>query len=374
MQVLFVGQTPPPFHGQAVVNQMLFEHDWGERRVERLRMAFSREIDDVGRGGIGKAVHLVELIAKTWWKRIRYGCDVLYYPPASANKVPVLRDIVYLAAVRWMFSKTVFHFHAGGLAQYLDGAGLVGKLGKWVYRKPDLSIELYKEDDSPGEAFGAGRVVVVANGLEMEKEFAARAFPRNRKRTILFVGSLREDKGVLDLIETAKLLKERGNGEFVFEVAGGWASEEFEETARELVNSYDLADQVKWLGTIQGEEKMAAFERADAFFFPTYYHSEKFPLVLIEALAAALPVVSTEWRGIPQLMDGSGAGELCEVKRSVGFADAIERVFEDEMKYEQLSENALQHYKVKYTKEMFLRNIEEALGLLEPQMSTDGHR
>ena len=62
--ILIVGQTPPPYHGQAVVTAMLFDHDWGDLKVERLRMSYSDSIDAVGKLAPGKLLHLLSLILK----------------------------------------------------------------------------------------------------------------------------------------------------------------------------------------------------------------------------------------------------------------------------------------------------------------------
>ncbi len=77
--ILLVGQTPPPFHGQSVVTGMLFDHDWGNLKVERLRMAYSDSIDAVGKAGIGKVLHLFSLIFQTWTIALSKRPKVLYY-------------------------------------------------------------------------------------------------------------------------------------------------------------------------------------------------------------------------------------------------------------------------------------------------------
>ena len=117
--ILLVGQTPPPYHGQAVATKVLFEHDWPGLKVLRLRMAYSRGEADVGRVGVGKLIHLAGLILKSWWLLLRNWPCCLYYPPASPNLVPVLRDIVYLFAVRPFSRGVILHYHAGGLPAYI---------------------------------------------------------------------------------------------------------------------------------------------------------------------------------------------------------------------------------------------------------------
>ena len=47
--ILLIGQTPPPFHGQAVATKLLFDHDWNEKKVYSLRMDYSHSEVEVGR-------------------------------------------------------------------------------------------------------------------------------------------------------------------------------------------------------------------------------------------------------------------------------------------------------------------------------------
>ena len=44
-KILLMGQTPPPWHGQAVATQILFEHDWPGFDVERIRMDYSDDME-----------------------------------------------------------------------------------------------------------------------------------------------------------------------------------------------------------------------------------------------------------------------------------------------------------------------------------------
>ena len=50
-----------------------------------------------------------------------------------------------------------------------------------------------------------------------------------------------------------------------------------------------------------GSGKNRVLREADLLCFPTYYAAEVIPTVIIDAMAYGLPVVSTEWRGVPEL-------------------------------------------------------------------------
>lgn len=356
VDLLLVGQTPPPFHGQAVVTGMLFDHDWSGMQVSYLRMSYSHSIGEVGHFSLGKVSHLFSLIFRTWWIAIKQRPKILYYLPASPRKVPIIRDIIYLGLTRWLFPKTVFHFHAGGLPEFLETQGLLGRIAQRVYTKPDVCIEICETDLSPSESFHSKRRVIVPNGIDVE--LVPRFRPQQAKLIVLSVGALTEQKGMLGLIEAARLLQQRGvNVEF--QCVGGWACDLFKEEVIATIQKYGLEGTITFVGVLKGEDKWAAYSNADLFILPSHYESENFPIVLIEALAFGLPVVSTRWRGIPQLLGGDGAAILCDIKSPAQYADAIENLSKDIALRTKMSELAKSRYKEKFTREQFLSSMDK---------------
>ena len=55
--ILLIGQTPPPFHGQAVATKLLFDHEWIDQKIYFLRMNFSQSETEVGRFSFRKVFH-----------------------------------------------------------------------------------------------------------------------------------------------------------------------------------------------------------------------------------------------------------------------------------------------------------------------------
>ena len=98
--ILLVGQTPPPYHGQAIAMQQLFDHRWEGLKIQYLRMEYSQREAEVGRFRIKKIFHLFSLIIRSWFILIKNRPCCLYYPPASPNRIPVIRDVVFLLFVR----------------------------------------------------------------------------------------------------------------------------------------------------------------------------------------------------------------------------------------------------------------------------------
>ncbi|MGB2266512.1 MAG: glycosyltransferase family 4 protein, partial [Akkermansiaceae bacterium] len=120
-----------------------------------------------------------------------------------------------------------------------------------------------------------------------------------------------------------------------------------------------LGENFKFLGVLKGNDKWQAYAHADVFFFPSHYQSENFPMVLIEALACGLPIVTTRWRGIPQLMGDSDAAILCDIHAPDDYARELDVLLNDEQRRSLMSEAARIHYGSHFTRSHFIRSMEQ---------------
>ena len=325
--ILLLGQTPPPWHGQAVATQILFDYDWPDFEVHRLRMEFSEEMQEVGRFQWKKIGHLFKLIlnARRVLKR-NSGC-ILFYPPASAKWIPFLRDFVFLSSVRYLAGSTIFIYHASGLPVFVGDSALRRLLGSLIYRAADVSLEVAQEALPPHEVFAAKSWQWCPCGIEVP-ELARAGRLASQPLTVLFVGSLQEGKGVLEILRTASLLKQQGRErDFRFRLVGKWFSKEFENEVYQLRSNAGLEAMVEFAGQLIAEEKWRAYAEADVFLFPTHYSSEATPIVLMEALGAGLPVISTHWAGIPAMLDGCQTANLLPIRSPDQYASALFNLF-----------------------------------------------
>ena len=112
---------------------------------------------------------------------------------------------------------------------------------------------------------------------------------------------------------------------FRLALAGAFASDAEEMELRELANRPDLRGAIEILGFVSSERKGEALRDADLFCFPTYYLAESQPSNLIEALAFGLPVVTTRWRAIPEMLPASYPG-LVDPKSPEQIAKALRRL------------------------------------------------
>lgn len=359
--VVLMGQTPPPWHGQAVATQILFDHDWPDFEVTRIRMDYSEEMYEVGRFNLKKIGRLFRLISKTRRALCSKPESTLLYPPASAKWIPFLRDVVFLACVRPKAAKTIFIFHASGLAAFTRRNPFAEWFADIAYGDADMALEVAEEQISPHKVFNTKDHLWCPCGIEAPPMDRQQKMPDEITK-VLFVGSLQEGKGVLEILKTAHLLSESGQGgSFRFEIVGRWMNDEFRRKAMSLHAKLGLGDFVRFPGQLTGEDKWRAYHDADMFFFPSHYHSEASPLVLMEALAAGLPVVTTAWNGIPALMRGCSTAVLLPVKSPQQYAEALREHAKNPGTPNETAERSRKFYEDNFQPECFVQRVTGAL-------------
>ena len=359
--VLLMGQTPPPWHGQAVATQILFDHDWTGFEMHRLRMEYSEEMLEVGRFQWKKIGHLFQLIlgARKILKA-NPGC-ILLYPPSSAKWIPFLRDVAFLWSVRRLAGSAVFIFHASGLPVFVQSGRVRRMLGHRIYDDAEVALEVSQEAVSPHAVFNAKSWRWCPCAIDVPVLAHVPRLDSGPMR-VLFVGSLQEGKGVLEVLRTAFLLKQQGKGlDFRFSVVGKWFSKEFEEEARKLKDKLELGEWVDFVGQLTGDEKWRAYADADVFFFPTHYASEATPIVLMEALGAGLPIISTLWTGIPAMLDGCQTARLLPIKSPEAYAAALTDLLANRHEQEETGRLSRAFYQANFLPERFVERVNVAL-------------
>jgi glycosyltransferase involved in cell wall biosynthesis len=168
----------------------------------------------------------------------------------------------------------------------------------------------------------AARTVTIYNGLELDR-FGANEATRAEKRrelgipdnapAIMMVALLREGKGHDELLAAVPSVRQHIPNARVFIVGGGAREAELRQAAQPLGSS------VIFLG--HRDDIPALLSAGDLFVLPSYV--EALPTVVLEAMAARLPVVATRVGGIPEIVREGETGLLIEAHDSPALAQAI---------------------------------------------------
>jgi len=345
LKVLVVGQTPPPYGGQAIMIQKVLEGHYDMVDLYHVRMAFSHTMSEMGKFKFYKLHEQIKVVIKILRLSFQHRFDVLFYPPAANNRWSLTRDITTLIAIRWMFPKVVFMFQAGGLSTIYNHSPLWLKfLMKLAYFRPDIAVHVSHLLTDDGRTIHARKILVVHNTTEDVYPLYSAHRSMNEVPVILFVGALFTSKGIFDLLDACSILKSRGI-DFQLKVMG---EGDQEMAIRDYISQNRLKDNVTLLGVKTNGEKWEEFARADIFCFPTYFEAETFGIVVLEAMMFSLPVVATRWRGLPELVRDGENGFLVPIKHPHLLADKLQLLIENPILRTEMG---------KYGRKLFLSNF-----------------
>ncbi len=397
MKIVVLAHTPPPFHGQSCMVQILLDCARDSRELPRpeadppagtvqpvvsapqlelihVDFRLSESIEDIGRRPWTKLALALKYCALAVRARFRLGAHTLLYIPAPALRNAIYRDWLVMICCRPFFRRRIFWWHAAGLGPWL--AQNARPWERWISRRllghPDLSIVLGSATESDARALGSRRIGVVPNGIpdpcphdvaELLRERAARRTrqrellsssalgaqstapePRFALFRLLFLSLCYREKGMFDAADAVACLNQRLAARDVrirvqLDVAGRFYLDREHKEFEERIGREDLRlnlglsgesgaecssrPAVRYHGFTTGEAKERLFRECDLLVFPTYYEAESYPLVLLEAMAYGMDVVTTHWRNIPELLPADYPG-LVHPKDPVGIANALE--------------------------------------------------
>jgi glycosyltransferase involved in cell wall biosynthesis len=355
VNLLIIGQTPPPYVGQMLAIESLVKAQYEDIRVYHTRLNYSQTTVQIGKVRLRKILHLIRIIVESSYKILRHRIDVIYYPP-GANTVPILRDIATLLVLRRFRRKLILVFHASGLCERVSSwRGVRLWLFKKAFYFPDAAIQKSSLNPPDGEFVKAKAIYTVPNGRPDELERFPQRNAVNFAPVILFVGLIREDKGVEVLLEAARLLKANGQ-RFRVQLVGEFTSAEYRKKLHREVSEKGLEQCVEFCGRKVDDEKWAYYRSADIFCFPTYYGSESFGIVLLEAMMFELPVVSTAWRGIPGVVEEGVTGFLTDIKDPAAIAGRLKQLLDNEQLRTRMGKQGRVRYLERFTIESYVEN------------------
>ncbi len=187
------------------------------------------------------------------------------------------------------------------------------------------------------------RIFVPPNFVEKEsnidslEKFRAR-FTETSNKIILFVGGLREVKGIEYLIKS--LLEIKNTKVHLVIVGYGILLEDL----KNLVKSQGLEKKVTFFGAATPQEVANLYAISDVFVLPSIIDSAGFTeamgLVIPEAMKSGLPVVASSVGGIVDIIEDGANGLLVEQKNPKAIANAIDLILSDEELKKKIIENS----------------------------------
>ena len=253
---------------------------------------------------------LVQRPADLWRARRRLDAepvDVVVIHTAH-SWTTLLRDFPLALVARGRRRAVVLHFHGSRCERLVaPGRPAFKRASSLLLALSDAALVLSSEEQRQWQTFHPrGRFHVVRNPVQaappLDPAPARTRFAIPGADPIaLFVGRLIEEKGILELI-AALATQSTGTPWHLLVVGDG----PLEQEVRRRAAQAGVGARLTLTGYLRGDDLRAAYQVADLLVLPS--HSEGLPLVVLEAMAAGLPIVTTGIRGMADhLRDGVNA-------------------------------------------------------------------
>ena len=349
---------PPPVHGAAMVGQYIHDSKIINEAFDchYFNLTLARNLADIGKGGIRKLLDFIRQLNRIR-KTVRSVGPELCYVTPNAKGGAFYKDFFVIILLKLMRQHIVIHYHNKGVAtrqnKFIDN---------FLYRHffKDLKVILLAEVlfADIKKYVKRENVYICPNGIP-ETSTPLTKKKQHAEAQILFLSNMIASKGVWELVDACKILKDSGIS-FKCHFVGKWGNIT-EQDFSSAIRQKGLENHVMAHGAKYGEEKIRFFQEADLFVFPTCYPNECFPIVLLEAMQQGLPCISTDEGGIPDIIDEGKTGFIVEKKDARQLADRIRYLIEHPESCKKMGENGYRKYRSQFTLRTFENRMKEIL-------------
>jgi glycosyltransferase involved in cell wall biosynthesis len=313
--MLLLGPLPPPMGGDTRHFSTLVADLRADRRfqVTVINTSRGREHSRVLRNAVVAVGIVLRVVIRL------HRVDLVSYHSSDRGMLLFGPFVVMLAAIAR--KPVVLRLFGGSFGDFYDSRSWLGRL---VIRRFILcaDVVLLQTRRLVGQLgpHASGQVVWFSTYIARTCAPPPEALPAPDQpcRRFVFLGHLWRSKGIETLLEAAP------------HVAQGCSIDLYgslDEYSKDDIDSRGLG-RVRYRGFLTHEEVDVALWSYDCLVLPTWHSGEGYPGVIAEAFAHALPVITTRWMAIPEIVDES-CGILIAPHDTSAFVSAINALHDD---------------------------------------------
>jgi len=349
-------QLPPPMHGAAAMNLHAVDALTHCTDLTILEMRFGKELGDISKFSLRK-------VAIGLWLLVKLGfhlpCAKAFYICFAPNGAAFYRDCLYVLLAKLFGVPAILHLHGRGLSSMRQNRG-VARLQRLVFAN-QTAIVLGSRLMDEVESLPCTKIII-PNALPAN----AFARPHTAKRAahspvrLLYLSNLFRAKGIETLLKATALLIKDGIA-VTLDIAGAPG----DITARHLdslLSDHGLDDITTYHGPVNADQRMGLFETTDLFVFPSNYPNEAQPLVVLEAMAAGVPVITSDIATLPEFVRDGETGRLCQPDDPDKLAHSIKQAINTPDQTYAMAQAARLMCQTDFTMDRFARNICGVMG------------
>jgi glycosyltransferase involved in cell wall biosynthesis len=321
-KILLVSKLPPPYYGTTIWTQILLNSTLSEEfKLIHFNNNTHKNFTSLGKPNIVKALHNILLYFKFAGSLIETKPDMVFIP-ISQTTAGFIKDSIYVIISSIFRKKILLILHGSDFMNWMDHSpwlirnytGSVLKQTKGIVVLGNNLKKLFN-DFYPDD-----RIFVVPNGGNYSFPFRI----SGNSIRLLFLANLIPSKGIFDVLESLIILK-KYHESLIFDIAGVWFEDDIKYRCIEIVEKNNLP--VIFHGQVIGAFKYQLLSDSDIFIFPPKA-PEGHPYVIVEAMAAGLPIISTDQGAIIESVRDGVNGYIVEPGKPEQIAKKIQYLIE----------------------------------------------
>ncbi|UKV15535.1 glycosyltransferase family 4 protein [Thalassospiraceae bacterium SW-3-3] len=354
-RIIAMLQLPPPMHGAAAMNERALAALRKTCDVTLLEMRFTNHPRDIAKLTIGKLVKAfylsLRLLFELWRKP-----DALYINFAPSGSA-FYRDSIYVLMSKQFGIPAILHLHGQGLQ-----AGRENRFAAWLqHRVFTGQTAIILGDALRHELSGIGcQSAIIANCLPEEAFQIAQPLSGNTTPRLLYLSNLFRSKGINDVLAACAILRQR-NTDFALDIAGAEGDISVGELER-LVDTFDLENHCLYHGPVDAGCRTKLLSKANLFLFPTRYPNEAQPLVVLEAMAAGVPVITSSIGTLGDIVREGETGRICQPGNPEILANRISDAFTQTKETQDMANAAQASCRAHFSKTRFDHDLQQLIG------------
>lgn len=270
----------------------------------------------------------------------------------SKNGMRIYFPMMYYA--KKLLNKRVYHDVIGGnLSSHVNEYPKYVKYlnafdGNWV-EFSKMKIQLEEQ--------GIHNCVVIPNFKRLKTNEAKVDLDESAKTSFCMFSRVTEAKGISEAIQTICQYNREHKQQVALNIWGP-VDEKYKEEFEKLLN--DAGDCVVYKGCVNYSESVKNLTNHLALLFPTHWDGEGFPGTIVDAYAAGVPVIASDWNANAELVDNFQTGWVYSNHEIKNLYESIVWALENKEKMLAMRVNC-QKKALQYTPEVCMKNILDEL-------------
>jgi len=350
--VMILGKLPPPYMGPSIATEILIKSELKNRfNLIHLDTKINANINAFGKWNFTKIFKSISIYFKMLGLLTQHKPHLVLIP-ISQTTTGFIKDSIFIILVRLCRKKVLIQLRGSDIQNWLSkSTKLTNLYFKFILNQTVGVIVLgqnlkylFKNYFDPASIF------VIPNGGNFN--FIKSQKDKNSEIKILYFSNLLQSKGIEDVFKAIEILsKNNVTIKYSIDLVGAWQSNEVKERCLNLLEKNQLPITIHLPKS--GIEKTKFLEEADIFIFPPR-EPEGHPWAIVEAMAASLPIISTDQGAIIESVMDTKNGFIVEPKNPKMIAEKLRILLENSELRAKMGQESFTLYLENFTEEKMI--------------------